>query len=563
MSGVHSELPESLDKTYERILKEIKKPNRDHALRLLQCLVVAIRLLRVEELAEVLAVDFDDAEGIPKLNPSWRWEDKEQALLSSCSSLIAIVDSDDRRVVQFSHFSVKEFLTSPRLVTPDRDVSRYHIVLEPAHTILAQACLSVLLQPDEKIRLNGTGNSSPLAGYAARHWVSHAQSENVSWHVRKAMEYLFHPDKLQFAAWLRLHDMDTRLTSPPLGAFVPRRKLDATPLYYAALCGFQDLVNHLMVEYPHHVKATGGYYMTPVVAALAGRHFELARLLHRKGSSVNVRGIDKQSPLHSAAFYGDLEVFKALLEYKADIEARDDRRRTPLHAASQDGHRDDPGVVRLLLKHGADSDARKNVEETPLHVASQYGSSEVAKVLLEDGADLNARTTYGETPLHRASMFGQPKTVQVLLQHGASLSAWTKDSETPIHLASGSGNFEVVHMLLERGANPTSLTRYRETPLHRALRRGDKKVAGVLLRYCSDPNQQTEDGELPLHLASEYGESDLVRLLLEHGASVEMEDKKGRTAYQVALARGHSEIMKLLLEHGAEGKSLRSSPSSD
>jgi hypothetical protein len=59
------ELPESLDETYERLLKEIKKPNRDHAHRLLQCLVAAIRPLRVEELAEVLAVDFDDAEGIP------------------------------------------------------------------------------------------------------------------------------------------------------------------------------------------------------------------------------------------------------------------------------------------------------------------------------------------------------------------------------------------------------------------------------------------------------------------------------------------------------------------
>jgi hypothetical protein len=29
----------------------------------------------VEELAEVLAVDFNDAEGIPKLKPGWRWED--------------------------------------------------------------------------------------------------------------------------------------------------------------------------------------------------------------------------------------------------------------------------------------------------------------------------------------------------------------------------------------------------------------------------------------------------------------------------------------------------------
>jgi preprotein translocase subunit Sss1 len=69
------ELLESLDETYERVLREIKKPDRDHARRLLQCLVLAIRLLRVEELAEVLAVDFDDAKGIPKLKAGWRWED--------------------------------------------------------------------------------------------------------------------------------------------------------------------------------------------------------------------------------------------------------------------------------------------------------------------------------------------------------------------------------------------------------------------------------------------------------------------------------------------------------
>jgi hypothetical protein len=76
-----------LDETYERILKEIKKPNRGHAQCVLECLVVAIRPLRVAELAEVLAVDFDDAEGIPKLNADWQWEDQEQALLIACSTL--------------------------------------------------------------------------------------------------------------------------------------------------------------------------------------------------------------------------------------------------------------------------------------------------------------------------------------------------------------------------------------------------------------------------------------------------------------------------------------------
>ena len=59
------ELPDSLDETYSRILREIKRSSRDHVHRLLQCLTVAIRPLRVEELAELLAYDFDTAEGLP------------------------------------------------------------------------------------------------------------------------------------------------------------------------------------------------------------------------------------------------------------------------------------------------------------------------------------------------------------------------------------------------------------------------------------------------------------------------------------------------------------------
>ncbi|KAH9041212.1 hypothetical protein EDB85DRAFT_1832260, partial [Lactarius pseudohatsudake] len=137
-----NELPKSLDETYERVLKEIGMANRDHAHRLLQCLTAAARPLRVEELAEILALDFDEAEGaIPKLKEDWRWEDRQRAVLSTCSSLITQVDDGDSQVVQFSHFSVKEFLTSDRLVASKGDASYFHIIPEHAHTTLAQACL--------------------------------------------------------------------------------------------------------------------------------------------------------------------------------------------------------------------------------------------------------------------------------------------------------------------------------------------------------------------------------------------------------------------------------------
>ena len=84
---------------------DIKKGNRADAYRMLQCLTVAIRPLTVAELAELLAFDFDTAEGeIPQLNSKWRWEDHEQAVLSTCSSLITIVPPTIIRLFSFRTF---------------------------------------------------------------------------------------------------------------------------------------------------------------------------------------------------------------------------------------------------------------------------------------------------------------------------------------------------------------------------------------------------------------------------------------------------------------------------
>ena len=89
------ELPESLDETYERIAMGIQKANKPQTYRILQSLVVAIRPLSVAELAELLTIEVDAAKGeeITKFNMDCRWEYHEQAILSTCSSLITIVGS--------------------------------------------------------------------------------------------------------------------------------------------------------------------------------------------------------------------------------------------------------------------------------------------------------------------------------------------------------------------------------------------------------------------------------------------------------------------------------------
>ena len=271
-----NELPETLDETYERILKGINKAQKDNAHRLLQCLTVAIRPLLVEELAEVLAFDFQASTtgGIPTLKEDWRWDDQEEAVLSTCSSLITIIPRDDSRVVQFSHFSVKEYLTSSRLARSQHgEVSRFRIDLEPAHMIMAQASLSTLLRQVEHDGKSDP-NRSPSVKYAAGHWVDHAQFREVSSHVREGMDSLFDSSKPHFAEWLQVHNIDEGWDSFSL--YMPDGL--GSPLYFAAFCGFYDLAECLIMRHPEQVNARGGLNVSPLPAALYKRHFNVAQL---------------------------------------------------------------------------------------------------------------------------------------------------------------------------------------------------------------------------------------------------------------------------------------------
>jgi ankyrin repeat protein len=445
------ELPETLDETYERILRDINKANRDHAHRLLQCLTVAVRPLRVAELAEVLSVDFRTASrgDTSKLNPDWRWEDQKQAVVSTCSSLISVVDEDDSQVVQFSHFSVKEFLTSPRLATSSANLSRFHILLGPAHTIFAKACLGVLLRLDEQVDRDNVENNFPLARYAAEYWVNHAKFEQVSSHLREGMEDLFDPVKPYFAAWLRVHDIDVDSDEFPLYWFAvdSKEKLAAAPLYYAALCGFQDLAETLIVDHPEYVNANGGHYVSPLAATLGARHFKMAQLLYQRGADVNVRGLNERTLLYRALDGGHLEIAQWLLSRGADANARDAIDGCiPLHSAAENGRVD---VARLLLQYKADNNSQNNEGRIPLHKAARNGHVDVALLLLEHGADANAKDNNLTTPLHLASSYGGLEVARLLLEHGADVEAEDDEGWTPSQVASGDQCDEITKLLSE------------------------------------------------------------------------------------------------------------------
>jgi len=421
-----NELPDTLDETYDRSLEEIGKQKWEYAHRLFQCVAAASRPLRVKELAEFLAFDFD-TNSIPTLREDWREEDPTHAVRSTCSSLLAIVEVDGSSVIQFSHFSVKEYLTSERLAESKGIISRFHVSMTLAHTIIAGACLGVLLQIDEDVTKDDL-ERFPLASYAGEHWAGHARFEGVSSNIQDGMKRLFDPDSHHVSVCLRIYDPNEEIA---YARSASPSQTKASPLLYAAWCGLHDIVQFLIVERSQNVNARGfDLEETPLSVASRQGYSEVARVLLERGADTETRDNETYSPLDRSSVNGHVEVVRVLLENHADLNFLDENNWTALHLASRSGH---VAVARVLLGNGADPNAKKWDNGTPLHLADNEG---VTRILLEYGADPNARDSSNWTPLHHALEQNRAEVARVLLENGVDANARDVKNRTPLHMAS-------------------------------------------------------------------------------------------------------------------------------
>jgi len=375
-----NELPITLDDTYERMLQGIPKEKFEHASRLFQCMVAAVRPLRVEELAEIFAIDFGP-DYVPNLVAGWRPENPEEAVLSTCSTFITIIDDHGSKIVQFSHFSVKEFLTSDRLQVSDvGSIRRYYVRLEPAHAILAQACVTVL-HLDKKEDIERV-REFPLAPYAAENWVMHTKFEDVASRIRDILAYLFDPKNPNFRPRILLRGVKKSYNTNP--GFFDDEPDEVTPLFLAAFCGFSWLANHLIIMHALDVNAKCGSADTPLHGVSRSGEVESARILLDHGADTSARSYTDCTPLHLAAMGGHLKVVQLLLENEANLNAQDRYSETPLSLATR---MEQSEVVRTLLDHGADMTVRNDDGETPYQIATRYKYSIIAEMLLEASAE--------------------------------------------------------------------------------------------------------------------------------------------------------------------------------
>ncbi len=161
--------------------------------------------------------------------------------------------------------------------------------------------------------------------------------------------------------------------------------------------------------------------------------------------AVGAQSLPQVESLHEAAYNGNLEAVRRLLEDGTAVDVPDPEGRTPLMWASFNGH---TAVDALLLENGAAINTCEANGRTALMYASSGPFAETVELLLEKGADANVQgTAEGFTALMTAAAEGQVEVVLVLLAYGADPDLEDVDGDTAESFAVQNGHFQVVAAL--------------------------------------------------------------------------------------------------------------------
>ncbi|MBP0018412.1 MAG: ankyrin repeat domain-containing protein [Cyanobacteria bacterium SBLK] len=177
-----------------------------------------------------------------------------------------------------------------------------------------------------------------------------------------------------------------------------------------------------------------GFTPEPFYKAILDGNTEKVQYYLERGIRVNTRDMLSSSPLHWSVTNQHPDIVRLLIQYGAKLEdtySRDDHR--VLHIAVQ---HQIPETTQLLLEQGADINARDNLGRTPLHSAIYkpdvrnsfyYGMQNIPRepslntiaLLLQNGADVNARDLKNMTPLDYALQVDAKKVENLLRSYGA------------------------------------------------------------------------------------------------------------------------------------------------
>ncbi|HEY2093739.1 MAG TPA: ankyrin repeat domain-containing protein [Thermoanaerobaculia bacterium] len=151
--------------------------------------------------------------------------------------------------------------------------------------------------------------------------------------------------------------------------------------------------------------------------------------------------------LYETAAFGTADQLEAMLKDDPHrVAERTSFGWTPLHIAAFAGN---VATTELLINRGADvnSRAKSSFRNTPLQTALLSGQYATAKLLLDHGADALVRQAEGITPMHEAAQSGREDLVKLLIAYGAEITSRADDGSTPLDLAKKAKHDNVAALL--------------------------------------------------------------------------------------------------------------------
>lgn len=206
--------------------------------------------------------------------------------------------------------------------------------------------------------------------------------------------------------------------------------------------------------------------------ALKDGKTDIAVNIIKLGTNVNIKDEYGWSLLHRAVQYNNIDVVKELLKSKKiDMEVKlpkdtiitNDNEKwyadgeTPLLLACYYGYRD---IVKTLLDYGANLEARDSIDSAmAIHIAASKGYSDIIEIIMQSYAAkkidnlVDIEDDTGTTPLMWASMNNQIPVINILLKYGANINAQDYDGWSALHFAAASQSYKAVETLLKNKAN--------------------------------------------------------------------------------------------------------------
>jgi ankyrin repeat protein len=157
-----------------------------------------------------------------------------------------------------------------------------------------------------------------------------------------------------------------------------------------------------------------------------------------------IRGATPALDVFEAAALGDVDRVRELVH--ADPALANAHAPDGFHALGLAAFFGQPEVVRFLLEHGADVDRvarNEQIRTTALQAAAASGDFESARLLLGAGADANRAQAGGFTALHAAAANGDEPLAGLLLAHGADRDARIDEDKTAAEIAAERGHADL------------------------------------------------------------------------------------------------------------------------